>query len=207
MLHRYPTLRDLAGLRSVPTPLAESALLVIDAQVAYSPSGVLPIPDIDAATAHIAQLLAEARRRVVPIIHVGHGGSPGSPFDPVDGGRFLPATTPNGDEMVVKKTLPNAFARTNLTELIEALGRPLVICGFMTHMCVSSTARAALDLGWETSIVSDATATRPLRSALSGHVVDAATMHDAALSALADRFSAVAPTSAFLDTPEQCEVA
>ena len=44
-----------------------------------------------------------------------------------------------------------------------ALGvKKLVLAGFMTHMCVSSTARAALDLGFQTTVPADASATRDL---------------------------------------------
>ena len=43
------------------------------------------------------------------------------------------------------------------------------------------------------------TATRVLTSPVSGEVISAASMHPAALAALADRFSAVAPTSTFIE--------
>ncbi len=181
-----------------PPPLAESALLVIDAQRAYSDDGALPLPDIGSASARLSELLADARRRDVPIIHVAHVGPPGTPFDPTDGGRFLTCAVPLTGEIVVTKSLPNAFAGTDLRGHVESLDRPLVICGFMSHMCVSSTARASLDLGRTTSVVSDATASRSLRSTITGTSIPAATVNDAALAALADRFSIVAPASAFV---------
>ncbi len=194
------TLRDLAGLPTDPTPLAESTLLVIDAQIAYSRAGMLPLADIDAALVRLGELLEAARHRDVPVIHVAHTGARGTPFNPDDGGRFLADAIPAVGEDIVNKKLPNAFAGTNLRRRVEQLGRPLVICGFMTHMCVASTARAALDLGLHTSVVSDATATRSLQSPITGESITASAMHSAALAALADRFSVVAPTSAFIAT-------
>jgi nicotinamidase-related amidase len=60
-------------------------------------------------------------------------------------------------------------------------------------MCVSSTARAALDLGYRTTIVAAASATRDLPDGLGG-VVPAATVHKVALVELSDRFAVIAPT-------------
>ena len=68
----------------------------------------------------------------------------------------------------------------------------------MTHMCVSSTARAALDLGYETTVVADATATRALPSVDGSSVISAETLHETALAALADRFSAITSTTQVL---------
>jgi nicotinamidase-related amidase len=94
--------------------------------------------------------------------------------------------------VVVEKGLPNAFAGTGLDALLKDLGRStIVVAGFMTHMCVSSTVRAALDLGYRAVVVGDATATRSL-PAPGGHgVVDAAALQAASLAALGDRFAIV----------------
>jgi nicotinamidase-related amidase len=61
----------------------------------------------------------------------------------------------------------------------------------MTHMCVSATARAALDLGYQSTVLSDATATRDLPDPAGNGVVAAADLHRAELAALSDRFSIV----------------
>ena len=57
-------------------------------------------------------------------------------------------------------------------------------------MCISSTARAALDLGIPTTIVAKATATRDLPS-VQGGIIAAETVQAAALAELADRFAAI----------------
>ena len=60
-------------------------------------------------------------------------------------------------------------------------------------MCLSATARAALDLGYRSTVVASAAATRDLPG-FAGGVVAAEILHDAELAALADRFAVVART-------------
>ena len=90
------------------------------------------------------------------------------------------------------KKLPNAFAGTDLHETLTATGkRTIVVCGFMTHMCVSSTVRAALDLGYRSIVPAAATATRDLPDAVTGATIAATAIQAASLSALSDRFATV----------------
>ncbi len=99
--------------------------------------------------------------------------------------------TPRSGETVVEKTLPNSFAGTELHSLLVVTKRTnLILAGFMTHMCVSSTARAALDLGFRVTIDASACGTRDLPDGQGG-VVPAATLHRVALVELSDRFAIV----------------
>ena len=122
-----------------------------------------------------------------------HVGKPGGFFDPDGpGGVIAPEVAPGDCEAVVDKGLPNAFAATALADTLSVIGRPqLVIAGFMTHMCVSSTARAALDLGYRSTVVAGATATRNLPDPAGRGIVSAAEVQRGALAALADRFAVV----------------
>ncbi len=79
----------------------------------------------------------------------------------------------------------------------EARRKHLVVAGFMTHMCASSTVRAALDLGYRCTVVAGACTTRDLPDGCGG-VVAAAEVHRAELAALADRFATVVPDTAAL---------
>lgn len=63
--------------------------------------------------------------------------------------------------------------------------------GFMTHMCVEATTRAALDHGYATTVVADATATRDLPDPLGGAPVGAVDLQRRSLAAMADRFATV----------------
>ena len=104
----------------------------------------------------------------------------------------MESLAPIAGEPVIEKTLPNAFAGTDLQARLEATGRKnLVLAGFMTHMCISSTARAALDLGYRTTIDADSCATRDLPDGRGGAIA-AAAIHDVVLAELSDRFAIIA---------------
>ena len=96
---------------------------------------------------------------------------------------------PREGEAVVVKTRPNGFSDTALLAELGDHGGEMIVAGFMTHNCVSSTVRAALDLGILPTVVADATATRDLTYA--GGVVTAAALQRAELAGLADRHAVV----------------
>jgi nicotinamidase-related amidase len=114
-------------------------------------------------------------------------------FDPgTERGAILPQAAPVAGEPVIMKRLPNGFAGTELHERLQQAGRSnLILAGFMTHMCISASARAALDLGYQTTVIADATATRALPATDGGTPISSDAVHRTALAELADRFSAV----------------
>lgn len=191
------TLLQMSGAPPDPNRFVESAVMVIDAQQDYRDR--LPLAGIDTAAAVLAALLARARAAGCPVFHVVHHGAPGGLFDPEGpGAAILPEATPLAGEAVIAKTLPSAFAGTGLHERLAGTGRNrLIVAGFMTHMCVSTTVRAALDLGYRSSVVADAVATRDLPDPLTGGTIPAAEVQRSALAALADRFATVAPLERF----------
>jgi nicotinamidase-related amidase len=175
---------------------------VIDPQREYV-DGLLRLEGIDEAIIEVRRLLELARERNVPIFHVVHHGRQGSAvFDP-DGPAvaIIAELAPRDDETIITKALPNAFAATSLHELLRRAGRTeLIVTGFATHMCVSATTRAALDLGYRVTLVANGTATRALPNPLSGETIPARIIHEATLAALADRFAIVVADSAALAT-------
>jgi nicotinamidase-related amidase len=195
------SLLAMAGAPLDPSPWDKAALVLIDAQMEYV-EGRLRLPGVVPALQEAARVLELAREKGAPVIHIVHHGRPGGAlFDP-DGpmSRIAPQVAPANGEPIVPKGLPNAFAKTELQKTLEATGRrELVVVGFMTHMCVSSTVRAALDLGYRTTVVADATATRDLPDPMmcpESHGVQPADMvHRATLAALADRFAIVVPNA------------
>lgn len=187
------TLASIAGLSARPGPPDGSVLVMIDPQLEYT-IGRLPLAGIDAAVDEGARLLAFARARGMPVFHAIHHARAGAPvFDPQGPHvRYIPALVPLEGENVIIKSLPNAFAGTGLAKAVAATGRrDVVIAGFATHMCMSATARSALDHGFRSTVVANATATRDLPHPVDARVVSAATVHAATLAALADRFSVV----------------
>ncbi|MBB5046881.1 nicotinamidase-related amidase [Rhodopseudomonas rhenobacensis] len=193
------TLLQLAGADLNPAKLADATLVLIDIQNEYL-EGPIAVDGAQAAVAAAAHLLKAARAAGTPIFHVAHQGKVGSLFDRIaPRGQLIDAVAPLAAETVVEKTLPNSFASTDLHALLSATGRKqLLLAGFMTHMCVSSTARAALDLGYRVTLVADACATRDLPDGQGG-VVPAATLHKVALVELSDRFAVIAQTAAEID--------
>lgn len=192
------TLLQLAGADLNPPRLADACLIMIDLQNEYL-AGPVALPDAQAATGNAAGLLARARQQGAAIFHVAHRGKPGGMFDrAAERGAIIEAVAPLGSETVIEKELPNAFAGTDLQARLAATGRKnIVLAGFMTHMCVSSTARAALDLGFRTTVDADSCATRDLPDGRGG-IAAARTIHDVALIELSDRFAIIARRGALV---------
>jgi nicotinamidase-related amidase len=187
------TLLQMAGAPLEPSRFSESAVIIIDAQNEYV-NGKLPLSGVDAALNNISILLKAARAAGSPVVHVQHKGRAGGLFDPgADTFKLAPQAANESGEAIVEKPLPNAFAQTNLQDLLTKTGKKsLIMAGFQTHMCISSTVRAALDLGYRTTVVADATATRDLPDPTGGPALSATELHRAALAGLADRFAIIA---------------
>lgn len=186
------TLLELAGADLTLPKLADSCLVLIDIQNEYR-EGPLALPDAEPAIAAAAKLLARARQSSAAIFHIAHRGRAGGLFDrEAARGAIVDSLAPLANEPVIEKALPNAFAGTDLQSRLAATGRNnVVLAGFMTHMCVSSTARAALDLAFRTTIAADACATRDLPDGRGG-TISAWTVHEVALAELSDRFAIIA---------------
>lgn len=195
------TLLQIAGVKAEPARLSESVLVIIDAQREYL-DGKLPLKGIDASLKEVKLALERARRVGAPVIHVVHKGKPSSAlFNPetpyVD---IVSSLEPKRDEIIITKGLPNAFAATDLEQQLSSLGKKsLIVVGYMTHMCVSATVRAALDRGYRTTVIAKATATRDLPDSTGG-VVTAQELQRSSLAALADRFAVVVQSAD--DLPE-----
>jgi len=102
---------------------------------------------------------------------------------------------PRDGEPVIVKNYPSSFEKTNLDELLKGYGvEDVALVGFMTHVCVNSTARAAFNHGYRPTVVGNATATRSLPSPTGG-VTSAKDLHEASLTALHDIFAVVVPSA------------
>ncbi|MEK9967753.1 MAG: cysteine hydrolase family protein [Ferrovibrio sp.] len=195
-MSRPKTLLEMAGAAGIPVAWEKSTLLLIDHQNEYLADGGLPLTGIDAAVAEIGRLLTAARWHGAPIVHVRHHGRPGGAlFNPESPkADFIAGIGPQGEERVVTKGLPNSFAKTELHAVLQSLGRnELVIAGFQTHMCVSATARNAIDHGYRGVVVASACADRDLPDPTGTGTIAAAEMHRITLAALNDRFALVVP--------------
>ena len=185
------TLRDITGMGYNPAGLKDSALIMVDCQNTYR-HGIMQLTNVEAAILEAQKLLQMARDLKIPIIHIQHDAGVGSPYDvTAEIGQISAEVAPKNGENVITKNYPNAFIATPLEAQLKALGiTNLVLAGFMTHMCINSTARGAFNLGFKPTVVASACATRSLIGA-NGKTIDAQTMHEAALAAVRDLFAVV----------------
>jgi nicotinamidase-related amidase len=188
----------LADMRATAWPALDpsrAALVIIDAQREYS-DGRLKLEGMDAAVAEIVRLRAWAHAHAVPVIHIRQEGPATAPIFAAGkpGSQIVAPLTPTAGETVVKKTYPNAFNHTELDATLKHLGRTqLVLTGFMAHMCLDSTTRAAFDLDYTPYVVASATAERPLPDPLGSAAVSAAELRRITMTALNDRFARILP--------------
>ncbi|MFG3292948.1 cysteine hydrolase family protein [Streptomyces sp. NPDC048179] len=185
------TLRSLLGLADRPTALKHSVLLMIDCQNTYR-RGVMRLEGVEGALAEAARLLFRARAAGIPVVHVRHDAGEGSPYDlGAENGQISAEVAPVPGEPVITKDHPSSFFGTDLDARLRQTGRQdLVLVGFMTHMCVNSTARDAFNLGYRPTVVAAATATRELVGT-DGKRVTATELQDASLAGMADLFAVV----------------
>ncbi|MEC4768707.1 cysteine hydrolase family protein [Halomonas sp. CUBES01] len=185
------TLRELLGLEHTPNKLSESALVLIDCQNTYR-EGVMQLEGVEDALLEAQKLLEKARQAGIPVIHIQHDTGEGTPYDikaPI--GQIADIVKPMNDEPVITKQFPNAFVQTDLEAQLKQMGcKKLVLAGFMTHMCVNSTAHGAFNLGFDVTVVASATATRALQ-ADNGKALSAQAVHEGALASTRDLYAAV----------------
>lgn len=134
------------------------ALLMIDIQSGHLVGGGA-VPHADRLVERVTELLGEARGSGALVVHVQNDGPAGQVDEPGTPGWELHLPV-DPDEVVIRKLKDNAFDGTDLGELLTKYGvRSMVICGLMSEMCVSATARAALSLGYRVVLPQDAHAT------------------------------------------------
>jgi nicotinamidase-related amidase len=176
------------------------AVVVVDLQNEYLPTGKLALAGIHDALEHAALVIADARTKGDLVIHIRHESTD------LDAPLFTPGTVavqihdtvaPAQGEPVIVKNFPNAFRKTDLKALLDDHGVDgVTVIGAMSHMCIDATTRAACDFGYKTTVVHDACATRDLE--FGGQTVPAAQVHAAFMSALAFAYASVVSVDDYL---------
>lgn len=124
---------------------------------------------------NVTALLEEWQRRGEPIVVVRHDSThPSSVLHPSAPGNALVASVAAAPAALsVVKTVNSAFyGDPDLHAWLSERGiRDVVICGIQTNMCVETTARMAGNLGYDTTVVVDATRTFDLTADVAGRRV------------------------------------
>ena len=177
----------------------KTALLIVDVQEGFD-DPVWGRRNNPRAEEKAAGLLTAWRGARLPVFHAKHlSAEPGSPLAPGSaGGEIKKAVIPREDEPVVEKRVNSCFIGTDLEERLRAAGiGSLAICGLTTDHCVSTTARMAANMGFETYVVSDACATFD-REGPDGKVFPAKEVHEVSLASLHGEFAEVVSSGRLL---------
>jgi nicotinamidase-related amidase len=143
--HRASRITSVA-IRQEPKEVSK-ALLVIDVQNDYFPGGKFPLWNAEGTLAKIEAAISRSEEAGIPVINVQHvfrGPIEAAPFfaDGTDGVVIHPrivAATPQA--VTVVKESADSFRQTNLAATLQKLGTTeLLVCGMMTHNCVTHTA-------------------------------------------------------------------
>jgi nicotinamidase-related amidase len=148
----------------------------------------------------IRRRVAEARSEGLPIAWIRHHNRPNesAAFQPGSWGAELseglgPDPARGYDETLLEKETSGAFAGTALEGWLANHGsREILLVGFFTFGCLSTTAREALDRGYAVAIDPDGTASIDLAHELLGEL-EAAVVKQSALLQLNQMGAAITP--------------
>lgn len=173
------------------------ALLLIDIQKGFDNvdhwGGQRNNPD---AEQNAADLLNLWRENNLPVFHIQHCSLlPNSPLNEInEGNEFKEIVKPAENEIIIRKNVNSAFIGTELKTLLDnAKITKLVIVGLTTDHCVSTTTRMAGNFGFDTFLVSDATATFN-KKGVDGKNYPAELIHETALASLHNEFAEIVTT-------------
>lgn len=186
------------------TPTAGSvrrALIVIDVQNDYAAGGALPVvhPPFALGIANVVAAMDAAHASGLPIAVVQQDGPADSPIFALGspGWELHPSVAERPHDALFNKNLPGAFTGTGLEAWLRGQGTDtLTIVGFMTHMCIDTTARQAAHAGFSVEVLADAAGTIAYSNSVG--TLDARQMHERALTVLHGGLAAVGSTEAWL---------
>ncbi|MGA9287958.1 MAG: isochorismatase family protein, partial [Anaerobacillus sp.] len=140
----------------------------------------------------------ESRQHVIFIQHLSE--DPSSVFHPEHRGyEIKDIVKPIADEVIFTKKVNSAFIGTNLEGYLnEQSITEVVITGLTTPHCVSTTARMSSNLGFNTFLISDATAAYGVTDH-DGVYHHPETIHNVTLATLHDEFATILTTEKLIE--------
>ncbi|APO66030.1 isochorismatase-like protein [Rhizobium gallicum] len=141
-----------------------TGLLLIDVQNAIlkglASTARQPLIDktLDETVARLAEVLQKARAVNAPVVIVQHDGHASHRLaEGSEGWQLRDEIAPQDREIVVHKRSCDSFFETDLQARLKENGiTRLVVGGCMTQFCVDTTARRAVSLGYDVTLMSDA---------------------------------------------------
>jgi nicotinamidase-related amidase len=130
---------------------SKGALVVVDVQVGVVDSAW----EADRVVGNVARAVARAREAGVPVVWVQHQDDELVPDSPP--WQWVPELVPGDDEVLVAKEYNSSFENTSLDDELARLGvSHLALAGAATNWCIRATAYAALERGYDLTLVGDA---------------------------------------------------
>lgn len=132
-----------------------SALLIIDVQ-AWIFERQDPIYNEDSLIKNINMLEVYAHNNSFPVTYIQHESS-GNMKKNSSGWKLHKGLNPQPDDIFIGKRKGNSFYETPLHAILqEKKICRVLICGLLSQQCILKTTLGALDLGYETILLSDA---------------------------------------------------
>ncbi|WP_156321056.1 cysteine hydrolase family protein [Bacillus sp. JCM 19041] len=184
--------------------LNQTALVVIDVQKAFNDPKWGERNNLHAES-NIAKLVKRWRQQQQTVIHIKHlSDKVDSLFHPEhDGFECKEIVVPFPDEKIITKKENSAFIGTNLESYLKELQlTTVVITGLTTPHCVSTTTRMSSNLGFNTILLSDATAAFGIYDH-KGNYIDPDTIHAISLATLHDEFATIVSTDQLIETIDE----
>src|SRR5580693_4962182 len=184
-------------LDSTQVPIAQSALLIVDAQDSFKATPRWEHRNNPDFEKNVGALIAAYRAANLPVVFFLHtdsdeGFGTDSPFF-----KLMDFINPRGGEPVFVKNTRNCFTSTPLQPyLLEKGVRRVAIAGIQMEQCCETTARVAADLGYAVDFVIDGTMTFPIpNSEEPGQELDVRAIEERTCYALRNRFARIVRTS------------
>ena len=144
-------------------PIAQSALLVIDAQDSFKVGPRWARRNNPAFEKNVSALVEAYRAAHLPVVFFLHTDSNEAFAKDSPSFKLMDFLKPGRDEPVMVKNTRNCFTSTSLQPyLIDKGVRRVSITGIQMEQCCETTARLAADLGYAVDFVTEATMTFPI---------------------------------------------
>lgn len=141
------------------------ALVVIDVQNEYETGGLrIQYPPVADSLRNIGRAMDAAHAAGIPVIVAQQSSPADAPLFATGsrGWELHPVVAGRPREHYLRKTLPSAFAGTDLGEwLVAHAVDTLAVVGYMTHNCNDTTIKHAFDAGLQVEFLMDASGSVP----------------------------------------------